>query len=59
MQTDSLPHGYTNRSIGENFMGKMTDKCHEFILDEINRRDRLNYEEECMVFSDEIDDDSI
>ena len=50
MQTDSLPHGYTNRSIGENFMGKMTDKCHEFILDEINRRDRLNYEEECMVF---------
>ena len=28
-------------------------------LDEINRRDRLNYKEECMVFSDENDDESV
>ena len=37
----------------------MSEECHESILDEINRRDRLNYEEKCMVFSDDSDEESV
>ena len=59
MQTDILPRGYSYKEIKDTYMGKMSDECHEFILDEINRRDRLNYEEECMVFSDESDYESV
>ena len=53
MQTDIIPRGYSYNDIKDTYMGKMSDVCHEFILDEIKRRDRLNYEEERMVFSDE------
>ena len=59
MQTDIIPRGYSYNDIKDTYMGKMSDVCHEFILDEINRRDRLNYEEERMVFSDESDDESV
>lgn len=57
--TDSIPRGFSSKLIKDNYIGRMTDECHEFILDEINRRDRLNYDEECTIFSDGSDDDSI
>ena len=59
MLTDSIPRGFTSKNIKDNYIGRMSDQCHEFILDEINRRDRLNYEEECTIFSDESDDDCV
>ena len=37
----------------------MSDQSHNFILDQINRRDQLNYEENANIYSDEIDDDII
>ena len=59
MQSDILPHGYSYQKNKDTYIGKMSDECHESILDEINRRDRLNYEEECMVFSDDSDEESV
>ena len=59
MITDSIPRGFTSKNVKNNYIGRMSDQCHELILDEINRRDRLNYEEECKIFSDESDDDSV
>ena len=59
ISTDSLPRGFTSKSVKGNYMGKMSDKCHDFILDEINRRDRLNYVEDCVNFSYDTDDESI
>ena len=41
MTTDSLPRGFTSKSIKGNYMVRI-------VLDEINRRDRLNYEEDCV-----------
>ena len=59
METDSIPRGFSTKNIKDNYIGKMSDRCHEFILDEINRRDRLNFYEECTIFSDDSDDESI
>ena len=57
MKTGSLPYGFRNSPIHGNYIGKMDDECHDYILDEINRRDRLNYEEEILSDNDESDDD--
>ena len=57
MKTGSLPHGFRSSSINGNFIGKMNDECHDYILDEINRRDRLNYEEELLSDNDESDNE--
>ena len=43
----------------EYYIGRMSDKSHNFILDQINRRERLNYEENGNIYSDESDDDII
>ena len=59
MQTDTFSRGFSSKEIKDNYIGKLLDECDEFILDEINRRDRLNYEEERIIFSDYSDDDSI
>ena len=59
MTTDSLPRGFTSKSIKGSYIGKMSDQYHDFILDEINRCDRLNYEEECVNFSYDSDDESV
>ena len=59
METDKLPHGYTKNLTKGYYIGKMSDKSHNFILDQINRRERLNYEENGNIYSDESDDDII
>ena len=59
MSTDTLPYGFTSKSIKGNYIGRMSDQIHDFILDEINRRDKLNYEEECINFSYDSDEDSV
>ena len=57
MKTGSLPYGFRSSSINRNYIGKMSDDCHDYILDEINRRDRLNYEYEIISDNDESDYD--
>ena len=59
MTTDALPRGFSTKLIKGNYIGRMSDQCHDFILDEIHRRDRLNYVEDCVNFSYDSDEDSI
>ena len=53
MKTGSLPYGFRISSINGNYIGKMADDCHDYILDEIDRRDRLNYDEEILSDNDD------
>ena len=59
MDKSSLPRDFSRKTLKGNYTDKMSDKCHDFILDEINRRDRLNYVEDCINFSYDTDDESI